>query len=48
MICEDDTTRPSAVDITAARMAMPSKAASQFGESSMNSSKSAWLLVSPG
>ena len=37
MICDEETTKPSAVDMTAARMPTPINAASQVGNSSMNS-----------
>ena len=43
MICEDDTTRPSAVDMMAARIPTPISAASQVGNSSMKSFGRDWL-----
>ena len=48
MIWELDTTKPSAVDITAARMPTPRSAANHAGNSSMKSSAKALLLVASG
>ena len=47
MICDEDTTRPSAVDMIAARMPTPIRAASQVGNSSMKSIGRAALGVLP-
>ena len=43
MICDEETTSPSAVDMMAARIATPINAASQVGNSSMKSVGSDWL-----
>ena len=46
MTWDDDTTRPSAVDMIAARMPTPINAASQGGNNSMKSIGKAWFWLS--
>ena len=47
MICELDTTRPSAVLMMAQRTPTPISAASQVGKSSMKRSGREWLGLAP-
>ena len=46
-ICDEETTKPSAVDITAASIPTPNNAANQEGNKSINNRAKAWLLSIP-
>ena len=47
MIWDEEMTKPSAVDMIAARMPTPTSAASHVGKISMNSSGKAWFGLAP-